>query len=93
MPYNEVGIKMRPAFLYRLHRHEGTFMKVSRLISTILVVVGIVPLYYGYTSIQSPVNKIYKAVTGRHAAHTLRHLVGSAAAVLSGGQLDVFDRK
>jgi len=60
-------------------------MKVSRVIGVGLVALGIVLLYYGYTSTKSPVDKIYKAATGTYAAHTLRHLVGGAAAVLSGG--------
>jgi len=64
-------------------------MKVGRVIGIGLVVLGIVLLYYGYTSTQSPVDKIYKAATGTYAAHTLRHLFGGAAAVFSGGLLAV----
>ncbi|MGE5173481.1 MAG: DUF3185 family protein, partial [Betaproteobacteria bacterium] len=41
-------------------------MKVSRMIGIGLVVLGIVLLYYGYNSTQSPVDKIYKAATGRY---------------------------
>jgi hypothetical protein len=60
-------------------------MKVCRVIGVGLVALGIVLLYYGYALTQSPVDKIYKTATGKYTTHTLQHLVGGVAAVLSGG--------
>ncbi len=68
-------------------------MKTSRMIGIGLVVLGIVLLYYGYNSTQSPVDKIYKAAVGRYTDDTLRYLIGGAVAAAGGGLLAVFGRK
>ncbi len=68
-------------------------MKTSRLIGIGLVVLGMVLLYYGYNSTQSPVDKIYKAAVGRYTDDTLRYLAGGAVAVVGGVALAAFGRK
>ncbi len=68
-------------------------MKTSRMIGIGLVVLGIVLLYYGYSSTQSPVDKIYKAAIGRYTDDTLRYLAGGVVAVVGGVALAAFGRK
>ncbi len=68
-------------------------MKTSRMIGIGLVVLGIGLLYFGYTSSQSAVEKIYKAATGRYTGDTLRYLIGGAVAMAGGGVLAAFGRK
>lgn len=65
-------------------------MGSSKLAGIVLLVVGIVLLYFGYQSTQSLGNQVTETFTGRFTDETMWYLIGGAAAVAAGAFLTVF---
>lgn len=59
-------------------------MKSEKLVGLILLVVGLILLYFGWQSSQSMGDQISETVTGRFTDETTWFLVGGAAATVAG---------
>lgn len=59
-------------------------MGTNRLIGLILLVVGVILLYFGWQSSQSIADQMSETVTGRFTDETTWYLIGGAVAVVAG---------
>jgi hypothetical protein len=71
---------------------EGTVMKDARLIGTVLLVVGLILLYFGWQSSGSLGDQVAETVTGRFTDETMFLIIGGAIGVAAGVYLG-FGRK
>jgi len=62
-------------------------MGSSKLIGIVLLVVGVILLYFGYQSSQAVGNQVAEALTGRFTNETMWYLIGGAAATAAGAFL------
>ncbi|MDP4547115.1 DUF3185 family protein [Marinobacter sp. MDS2] len=62
-------------------------MGSSKLIGIVLLVVGVILLYFGYQSTQSVGNQLTEAVSGRFTDETMWYLIGGAAITVAGAFL------
>ncbi len=67
-------------------------MGTNRLIGLILLVVGIILLYFGWQSTESLADQVSESVTGRFTDETTWYLIGGAVAIIAGAFL-AFVRK
>lgn len=67
-------------------------MGSNKLIGVVLLVVGVLLLYFGYSASQSVGDQVSETFTGQFTDETMWFLVGGAAAVAAGGFM-VFFRK
>lgn len=65
---------------------------MSKLIGLVLLVVGVILLYFGWQASQSMGGQVSETLTGRYTDETMWYLVGGAAAVVAGGFLAIFKR-
>lgn len=65
---------------------------MSKLIGVVLLVVGIILLYFGWQASQSMGGQLSETLTGRYSDQTMWYFIGGAAAVVAGGFLAVFKR-
>lgn len=65
---------------------------MSKLVGVVLLVVGIILLYFGWQSSQSVGGQISETLTGRFGDETMWYLIGGAAAVVAGGFMAIFKR-
>ncbi len=68
-------------------------MSNSKILALVLIVVGGVLLYFGYTASGSPLESVTETVTGRYTDQTTMYLVGGAACAAVGVGLLLFGRK
>lgn len=68
-------------------------MSTARLAAIVLLVVGGILLYFGYTSTQSAVESVTETVTGRFSDQTTWYLVGGAACAAIGALVLLFGKK
>ncbi|RUO63572.1 DUF3185 family protein [Pseudidiomarina insulisalsae] len=57
---------------------------MNKVIGIILLVVGIILLYFGYEAYNSPASEISEAVTGQPTDNAMWYLIGGAIAVIVG---------
>ncbi|MCL5041174.1 MAG: DUF3185 family protein [Gammaproteobacteria bacterium] len=62
-------------------------MGTNQLVGVVLLVVGVILLYFGWQSSQSFGDQVTEAVTGRFTDETMWFIIGGAAAVVAGGFL------
>lgn len=62
-------------------------MGTNQLVGVVLLVVGVILLYFGWQSSQSLGDQVTEAVTGRFTDETMWFIIGGAAAVVAGGFL------
>ena len=68
-------------------------MAISKLAGLVLVVVGCILLYFGYTASESALESVTQTVTGRFTEETTMYLVGGAACAVVGVGLLLFGKK
>ncbi len=68
-------------------------MSTTKLVALVLIVVGGILLYFGYTASQSALESITETVTGRFTDQTTMYLVGGAACAVVGVGLFLFGKK
>ncbi len=68
-------------------------MSTTKLAAILLVVVGGILLYFGYTASQSVVESVTETVTGRFSDQITWYLVGGAACAAVGVLMLLFGRK
>jgi TRAP-type C4-dicarboxylate transport system permease small subunit len=65
-------------------------MANQKIIGIVLLVVGLILLYFGWQSSQSVGEQLSEAFTGRFTDDTLLLLIGGAAAVVAGAFMAFF---
>lgn len=68
-------------------------MSTTKLAAIVLLVVGGILLYFGYTSSQSVVESVTENVTGRFSDETTWYLVGGAACAAVGALVLLLGKK
>ena len=68
-------------------------MSTTKLVALVLIVVGGILLYFGYTATESALESVTEAVTGRFTDETTMYLVGGAACAVVGVGLFLFGKK
>lgn len=64
----------------------------KKLIGLVLLVVGGVLLYFGFTATESPVEALSQSLTGRYSDETMLYLIGGSALAVIGLVLAVKGR-
>lgn len=59
-------------------------MPVQRIIGIVLLVAGLVLLYFGWQSSESVGEQLHESVTGRFSDETMWYLIGGAVASVGG---------
>lgn len=65
-------------------------MGTNKLIGLVLLVVGLILLYFGWQASQSVGDQVAEAFTGRFTDETLWFLIGGAAAAVAGAYMAFF---
>ncbi|WP_148861091.1 DUF3185 family protein [Marinobacter fonticola] len=66
-------------------------MTTTRIIGLVVLVIGVLLLYFGWQSTQSVGEQLSETLTGRFSDETMWYLIGGAAAAI-GGAFMVFCR-
>jgi uncharacterized membrane protein HdeD (DUF308 family) len=67
-------------------------MTVARILGIILLVIGIVCLYFGINSSNAPLDQLVEATTGRFTRHTMGYIIGGIVMIIGGGLLFIGGR-
>ena len=67
-------------------------MSTGKILGVVLLVVGVMLLFFGWQSSESVGNQITESLTGRFTDETMWYLVGGAAAAVAGAFLTFFKR-
>ncbi len=67
-------------------------MSTTRIAGFVLLVVGVVLIFFGYQSSQAVGDQIAETFTGRFTDSTMWYLLGGAAAVTAGAFLAFFKK-
>lgn len=68
-------------------------MSTTKLAALVLIVVGGILLYFGYTASESALESVTETVTGRYTDQTTMYLIGGAACAVLGVGLLLFGKK
>ncbi len=68
-------------------------MSTTKLAALVLIVVGGILLYFGFTASQSAFESISETVTGRFSDRTTIYLIAGAACTVVGAALLLFGKK
>lgn len=68
-------------------------MSIARLAGLVLIVVGGILLYFGYSATESALESVTETVTGRFSDRTTMYLIGGAACAVVGAGLLLFGKK
>jgi hypothetical protein len=67
-------------------------MRTKAIIGVVLLVVGVIMLYFGLNATDSPIENARETLTGQYSNQTMLYLIGGGAAVVAGLALLVFGR-
>jgi len=59
-------------------------MNNNKIIGIILLVVGVIALYFGVNATNAPVEEMSEALTGQYSDQTMLYLIGGAVAGIAG---------
>lgn len=65
----------------------------SKVVGLVLLVVGIILLYFGWQASQSVGDQLTEAVTGRFTDGTMWYLIAGAAAIVAGGYIALIAKR
>lgn len=68
-------------------------MAASKLVGLVLIVLGAILLYFGFTATDSIGEQVVEGVTGRYTDQTMWYLIGGGVSAVAGLALLVFGRK
>ncbi len=68
-------------------------MSTTKLAALVLIVVGGILLYFGYSASESAFESVTESVTGRFTDQTTMYLIGGAACAVVGAGLLLFGKK
>lgn len=67
-------------------------MGTPKIIGIVLIVVGVLLLYFGYQASQSMGEQLAETVTGRFSDETMWYIIGGIAAIVAGAFLALFKK-
>ncbi len=67
-------------------------MGTTKIFGVVLLVVGVLLLFFGYQASQSMGEQLAETFTGRFSDETMWYLIGGAAAVVAGALLALFKK-
>ncbi len=67
-------------------------MVTGKIVGVVLLVVGVLLLFFGWQGSESVGDQITETITGRFTDETMWYLIGGAAAVVAGAFLTFFKR-
>lgn len=59
-------------------------MNLNKVVGVVLLVVGLMLLYFGYQSTETVTEQISESITGRYTETTMWYLIGGGAAAVAG---------
>lgn len=59
-------------------------MNQNKMLGIVLLVVGVIALYFGFNATSSPMEEMTEAFTGQYSDKTMLYLIGGAAAGIAG---------
>ena len=59
-------------------------MSQNRIIAIVLLVAGLIALYFGFNATSSPTEEISEALTGQYSDRTMLYLICGAVAAVAG---------
>jgi len=59
-------------------------MGTNKITAIVLLVVGLILLYFGFNATDTPVEKIHETFTGDYTNQTMLYLIAGAAAAIGG---------
>jgi len=59
-------------------------MNQNKMIGIVLLVIGVIALYFGFNASNSPMEEMTEAFTGKYSDQTMLYLVGGAVAGIAG---------
>jgi len=59
-------------------------MNNNKIIGIILLVVGVITLYFGINATNAPMEEMTEALTGQYSDQTMLYLIGGAVAGIAG---------
>lgn len=68
-------------------------MAASKLVGLVLIVLGAILLYFGFTATDSIGEQVVEGVTGRYTDQTMWYLIGGGVSAVAGLALLVLGRK
>lgn len=68
-------------------------MTLGRIIGAVLLVIGIVLVFFALQAADAPVEKVTEALTGRYTQRTMWYWILGIAGIVGGGLLLFFGRK
>lgn len=68
-------------------------MGTKQIVAIVLVVLGVVLLYFGWQATDAPLEQASKGLTGEYSDRTMQYLIGGAVAAAAGVALYFFGGK
>jgi uncharacterized membrane protein len=59
-------------------------MNQNKMIGIVLVVIGVIALYFGFNATNAPMEEMTEAFTGQYSDQTMLYLIGGAVAGIAG---------
>lgn len=59
-------------------------MNQTRMLGIVLLVVGVIALYFGFNATNAPMEEMTEAITGQYSDETMLYLIGGAVAGIAG---------
>jgi uncharacterized membrane protein len=59
-------------------------MNQNKMIGIVLLVVGVIALYFGFNATNAPMEEVTEAFTGKYSDQTMLYLIGGAVAGIAG---------
>ena len=68
-------------------------MGTKQIVGIVLVVLGVVLLYFGWQATDAPLEQAREGLTGEYSERTMQYLIGGAVATVAGIALYFFGGK
>ena len=67
-------------------------METGKIVGLVLLVVGVMLLFFGWQGSESVGDQVTETITGRFTDETMWYLIGGAAAIAAGAYITFFKR-
>jgi hypothetical protein len=59
-------------------------MNQNKMLGIVLLVIGVIALYFGFNATNAPMEEVTEAFTGQYSDRTMLYLIGGAVAGIAG---------
>jgi hypothetical protein len=59
-------------------------MSQNKMLGIVLLVIGVIALYFGFNATNAPMEEMTEAFTGKYSDQTMLYLIGGAVAGIAG---------